>query len=212
MPRVPRVFQHQSVAEVFAKSLHFADGGYYDNDGTASAIEFLYEAFWNEHFANPVPILWIEIRDDGDFHEGVNPDQCTSQIASGTCPLQNNAGPVDATKPAAPLSQTTAPLGAFWKAGHTSVTLRNHREMALLANAFSTQFTIKHAEIAFHKGKNDVQPLSWHLTGREKKDLLEQIRCRGPELLSIADWFSHSFTTDRPENADTDPRCKVQGH
>jgi hypothetical protein len=212
MPRVPRVLQHESVAEVFAKSLHFADGGYYDNDGTASAIEFLYEAFWNEHFANPVPILWIEIRDDGDFHEGVNPDQCTSQIASGTCPLQNNAGPADATKPSAPLSQTTAPLGAFWKAGHTSVTLRNHREMALLANAFSTQFTIKHAEIAFHKGKNDVQPLSWHLTGREKKDLLEQIRCRGPELLSIADWFSHSFTTDRPENVDIDPRCKVQGH
>jgi hypothetical protein len=159
-----------------------------------------------------VPILWIEIRDDGDFHEGVNPDQCTSQIASGTCPLQNNAGPADATKPAAPLSQTTAPLGAFWKAGHTSVTLRNHREMALLANAFSTQFTIKHAEIAFHKGKNDVQPLSWHLTGREKKDLLKQIRCRGPELLGIADWFSHSFTTDRPENVGIDPRCNVQGH
>jgi hypothetical protein len=210
MPRVPRVLQHQSVAEVFAKSLHFADGGYYDNDGTASAIEFLYEAFWNEHFAQPVPILWIEIRDSGDFQEGVNPDQCTSQIASGTCPLQRNAGPTDATEPSAPLSQTTAPLGAFWKAGHTSVTLRNHREMALLANAFPTLITIKHAEIAFHKGKNEVQPLSWHLTGREKKDLLDQIRCRGPELLSIADWFSGSFATDRPAQVDIDPRCKTQ--
>ncbi len=212
MPRVPRVPQHQSVAEVFAKSLHFADGGYYDNDGTASAIEFLYEAFWKEPVTQPVPILWIEIRDDDGYQEGVNPDQCSSQITSGTCPLQSNAGPVDTKAPAAPLSQTTAPLGAFWKAGHSSVTLRNHREMALLANAFSTKFTIKHAAIAFHKDKNDVQPLSWHLTGREKKDLLEQIRCRGPELLSIADWFSHSFATERPEQPKPDLPCKTSGN
>ena len=212
MPRVPRAHQHQSVAEVFAKSLHFADGGYYDNDGTASAIEFLYEAFWGEHFAQPVPILWIEIRDDDGYQEGVNPDQCSSQIASGTCPLQNNAGPADTREPSAPLSQTTAPLGAFWKAGHSSVTLRNHREMALLANAFSNEFIIKHAAIAFHKDKNEVQPLSWHLTGREKKDLLEQIRCRGPELLSIADWFSNSFKTERPEQAKPDPRCKTSAN
>ncbi len=211
MPRVPRVRQHQSVDEVFAKSLHFADGGYYDNDGTASAIEFLYEAFWNQQFATPVPILWIEIRDNGDFYGGVNPDQCTSQIASGICP-QQHAGPAETSEPSAPLSQTTAPLAAFWKAGHTSVTLRNHREMAILANAFATQFRIHHAEITFHKAKEEVQPLSWHLTGREKKELLEQIRCRGPELKSIAEWFSYALINERPTNAPADPGCNADVH
>jgi hypothetical protein len=209
MPRVPRVQQHRSRYEVFAKSLHFADGGYYDNDGTATAIEFLYEAFWGRHFDTPVPILWIEIRDDGDFNERVNPDQCTSQISSGSCP-QQNADPTKREKPSAPLSQTIAPLGAFWKAGHVSVTLRNHREMLILTNAFTEQFKVHHATIAFHKPKDEAQPLSWHLTGREKKELLEQIRCRGPEFTSIAEWFSHSLNGAQPPIGPTDSRCPLE--
>jgi len=55
-----------SVAEVFAKSLHFAGGGYYDNDGAASAMEFLYEA-GTLPVEHPVPILWIEIRYSDDY-------------------------------------------------------------------------------------------------------------------------------------------------
>ena len=191
MPRIPRVDQPAGDEEVFANALHFGDGGYYDNDGTATAIEFLYEAFAG-YTGDRIPILWVEIRDDDSFNDGINPDQCTSQIISGYCPNEQSGAPSNA-RPEAPLSQTAAPLNTFWKAGHTSISLRDHREIAILENAASNRFTIYHQAFAFKESRDKVQPLSWHLTGRQKLELVDAIL--NPKMKTsvscVANWFAN---------------------
>jgi hypothetical protein len=188
MPRVSRVRQPGSDDEVFADSLHFGDGGYFDNDGTATAIEFLYQAFTGYKGTEKAIILWIEIRDDDSFHEERNPDQCTSQIVSGSCP--NEPGVVVDAVPQAPISQSSAPLAAFWEAGHVSVSLRDHREMAIVERAFTNEFTIYHQSFPFHKSSpKESEPLSWHLTGRQKDELATEIRTSGTASC-VAEWFA----------------------
>jgi hypothetical protein len=57
MPRVER--------DVLTRAYHYADGGYYDNDGTGSAIEFLYYAYLNKSAQNNQPA-------DGKRHRPVS--------------------------------------------------------------------------------------------------------------------------------------------
>jgi hypothetical protein len=181
MARVPRVRIPGTQDEVFAKPLHFADGGYFDNDGIGTAIEFLYEAFKErkENDRNerpkkrqPLPILFIEIR-DSEFAEN-SPDSCSSQIVSGKCADTPNFSPKDKnTTPS--LFQPIAPLVAFWKAGHVSVTRRNRRELELLARDYTAQFALTRIIFAYKRADGEVQPLSWHLTGKQKAGLHNQI-------------------------------------
>lgn len=57
-----------------APNFHFGDGGYFDNDGTASAIEFLWYALKSRNTQDPpVPVLILEIRDGPRSERGRRP-------------------------------------------------------------------------------------------------------------------------------------------
>jgi hypothetical protein len=152
---------------------HFVDGGYYDNDGTATLDEFLASAFEGDlkgkaylpgkndaspHGATyPVRILVIEIRDGSDLDISKSPEaQCT---------LQEGCKPWGATE------QGFAPLRTFWNTGHVSMTRRNRREFTLLADALRPHANLTEVVFPF----SETPPLSWHLTPSELNQIREEV-------------------------------------
>jgi hypothetical protein len=174
---------------------HFVDGGYYDNDGTASAIEFLSSAL-TQPAANiqqdpcfqsssvdsqptkkqetalagnvqspPLAILLIEIRNGDDLDPLSNVDDYNFQ----THPQDKHSWTA--------ISQLTAPPGALWKAGHESVTRRNRLGLCLLETTYLDRLVVHH--VVFNYGQappspeaknpsDEIQPLNWHLTAEER--------------------------------------------
>jgi hypothetical protein len=174
---------------------HFVDGGYYDNDGTASAIEFLSSAL-TKPAANvpqdpcfqsspvlplptkkqetappgnvqspPLAILLIEIRNGYDLDPLSNVDDYNFQ----THPEDKHSWTA--------ISQLTAPPGALWKAGHESVTRRNRLGLCLLETTYLDRLVVHH--VVFNYGQaptspeaqnpsDEIQPLNWHLTAEER--------------------------------------------
>jgi len=180
---------------------HFVDGGYYDNDGTASAIEFLSSAL-TQPAANvpqdpcfqsgsvpsqptkkqetalpgnvqspPLAILLIEIRNGDDLDPLSNVDDYNFQ----THPEDKHSWTA--------ISQLTAPPGALWKAGHESVTRRNRLGLCLLETTYLDRLVVHHVVINYGsaprnpEGKNpsdEIQPLNWHLTAGERKEITDR--------------------------------------
>ena len=157
--RVPR--QYATAAS------HFLDGGYFDNDGTASAIEFLYSVM-NQRVADktqaakPLKILLVEIRDGEDLDPHVQPDDLQKQTT-------------DDGHPPAPwwtLNQLLGPLDGLWNAGHVSVTRRNRRELCVLETAYEDKLIIHHVVFSIPQQLDDKKnpkpaPLSWKLTASQ---------------------------------------------
>lgn len=154
---------------------HFLDGGYFDNDGTGSAIEFLYSVM-DKRVADqrhaeaghhplpttkPLKVLLVEIRDGDDMDPHVEPDDLQHQ-SGGDHP------------PAAwwTLDQLLGPLEGLWNAGHVSVTRRNRRELCVLETAYEDKLIIHHVVFAIPQQLDDKQkpepaPLSWKLTANQ---------------------------------------------
>ena len=209
----PYVSSASRVPHAYAPfAYHFVDGGYYDNDGTASAIEFL-----NAMLAEPVPeaaqdpclssdrmlaipeeglvsgqrkaplaILLIEIRNGDDLDPMSNVDDYSHQTHPDGKHLWNA------------LSQLSAPPGALWRAGHESVTRRNRLGLCLLETTYLDSLEIHHVIFNFDpatktpeqekevRSKDQIQPLNWHLTASE----LQQIRDKADDTetrVAIAD-------------------------
>jgi hypothetical protein len=166
-------------------SVHFVDGGYYDNDGTASAIEFLHYALRKS--ADPKPpsaakpqtpkpepkdqgkkteepsdslrVLLIEIRNSGDI-EGSAPETQPDVIPG--------------QRPWNLFNQIGAPLLGFWQAGHESVTARNQAGLELLEEALGGRLQIHRvvfADLCSIKA-TDTDPLNWSLTPRQRKEIV----------------------------------------
>jgi len=179
MSRVPR--------NVAKTPYHFGDGGYFDNDGTGTVIEFLRQAYLAhcddgqshtspdtkpkevapcpqatiEHPAPRDRILLIEIR-DGDEPRSDNPPDSESNQES-----------VHAVW--GPASQLGGPIETFYHAGHESVTRRNRGALCLLETALrsnSPSVSIEHFVFAYHQDRpNFTQPLNWHLTKADKDEI-----------------------------------------
>jgi hypothetical protein len=154
---------------------HFLDGGYFDNDGTASAVEFLYSVMQKrvaderqaKDARQPVPatkplkVLLVEIRDGQDLDPNSEQDDLQQQ-SGGNQP------------PAAwwTLDQLLGPLQGLWNAGHVSVTRRNRRELCVLETAYEGKLFIHHVVFAIpqqvdDKKKSMPAPLSWKLTASQ---------------------------------------------
>jgi hypothetical protein len=155
--------------------LHFVDGGYYDNDGTASAIEFLRSALevreknWKrENETNkkqgkpgkemppPVRIILVEIRNSPDVDNDTVGD-----------------APVASSTPWNVLSQIDAPLLGFWNGGHESVTERNRVGLDLLVSAFPEQLRLQRVVFADANSYAQVHtdPLNWSLTPAQRQEV-----------------------------------------
>jgi hypothetical protein len=165
------------------KSVHFGDGGYYDNDGTASAVEFLRYALASpeggssgadqihlRHIAEkladprhpgrskPLHVLWIEIRNSFDYDGG------GQQQAGGNGGQSGNWTMTD---------QIGAPLTAFWNAGHESVTGRNRYVLDLLQQAYGCQVSIHRVVIDDENALKltGTDPLNWSLTPGQRQEI-----------------------------------------
>jgi hypothetical protein len=186
MPRVPR-----TVAE---RAYHFGDGGYFDNDGTSSAIEFLLAAYCpalagpeasRAHCdppatpaakpaaihasSEPSPkdnILLIEIRDGENPYANDRLDQGTNQGGAGLWGV---------------LDQITGPPATSLRAGFNSVTRRNRREMCALENALGSKVNLKHYVFDYYapttgklccsaKEEQAVEPHWWSVLLPKKAD------------------------------------------
>jgi hypothetical protein len=214
-------------------SVHFVDGGYYDNDGTGSALEFLRYALappqrlssfiadlddkvnkdeklkelppcdarripqvikqWVEQLCDELPhlneadksiqnlghplrVLWIEIRNSGDYDGGKD----DSEGGDGAKP-----------DPANLLGQLGAVPKGFWMAGHESVTGRTRVALGLMEQAFSSRIQIHRIVLADSNSKDatGTDPLNWSLTPRQRKEVRDSARKMADSYREAKDWF-----------------------
>jgi hypothetical protein len=167
--------------------VHFADGGYYDNDGTASAIEFLRYALGPSSFTTdssttpgsakpsrrcktmplsadkPLRILLIEIRNS----DGINGsgDESSPYHNGGNAPWNL-------------FSQAVAPLLGFWQAGHESITPRNQSGLELLEHTYAKKLIVKSIVLADQWSTDTVgtDPLNWSLTPKQRKEVRDNAK------------------------------------
>jgi hypothetical protein len=139
-------------SEYTQHAYHFLDGGYYDNDGTASVIEFLKSALGTppraaKDVAQKLKILLIEIRDDDGASVVTNQDDLAGQNGS----VQSQP-----PKPWTTLNQLDGPLLGLWNAGHESISRRNRRELCLLETAYEGSLAIHHVVFTIPKEKDKI--------------------------------------------------------
>lgn len=183
-----------------AASVHFVDGGYYDNDGTASAIEFLRYAVspWTPQNCKaekpaektaargPSPaarpcvarILLIEIRNSGDV--APTPPESTPDHSGATSPWTLS-------------DQAMAPLMAFYSAGHESVTARNRTALEILEQALAGKLEVERLVFADDNAfkKDQTDPLSWSLTPRQTREVADSAKALAANYAAAACWASH---------------------
>ena len=185
------------------KAYHFVDGGYYDNDGTASVAEFLRFALaacqgQREQInqdnceeqeishplsppGRPVRILLIEIRNSGDDY-GSDGESDPYHYYRGKAPANL-------------FSELTAPLLGFWQAGHESVTARNRASLAQLEHAFAGRLELHRVVFDDRHSTNEVgtDPLSWSLTPKQRHEVRESAdpaSYLAPRYKDALDWFA----------------------
>ncbi|HEY2472563.1 MAG TPA: hypothetical protein VGI45_32560 [Terracidiphilus sp.] len=170
------------VVDNAVNGVHFADGGYYDNDGTASALEFLRYALGpaNTNPASgttpepakaavrcqslevaenaPLRILLIEIRNSNAIYGSSS--ESTPDHNGGSAPWNL-------------FSQVGAPLLGFWQAGHESITPRDQSALELLEHAYAGRVIIESVVFADQWSTDTVgtDPLNWSLTPQQRKEV-----------------------------------------
>lgn len=185
--RIDAKFGPQTKGGRVKSAAHFVDGGYYDNDGIASALEFIEEAYLGDSpspCSNPasglVNILLIEIRDGPDF-EG-NPDEESSDSQ------QKIEYPMDLT------NQLESPLTAFYNTGHGGISRRNYMEFASLQKALPANVKL-YAEVLPFDGQT---ALSWQLTPRQRDGISGKIGGLNVQRDEIIGWEKWKFDGGRP--------------
>ncbi len=175
-------------------SVHFADGGYYDNDGTATAIEFLRYALTARNANDKGPqgklrILLIEIRNSDDI-AGSSGDETPDHTfdANGKADRLWNL-----------LDQVAGPLEGFWNAGHGSGTARDQAGLELLEHAYSAQLEM-HAIVfgdTCAKTRAKTDPLNWSLTPVQQ----QEVAATANEVAMKARYAKAKEWFDAPESA-----------
>jgi hypothetical protein len=167
---------------------HFLDGGYFDNDGTSSAIEFLKSAL-EDRSKEPPPIpqriLWIEIRDDDGAGVGADVDDLASQ---------NEGFGKDSSRASSwtPLGQLLGIAEGLWNAGHKSISRRNRRELCTFELAYHLRIPdLHHIVFTIYPSPDKVSPLSWNLT-KSQRDWIrtEAINRSGWITKQAIDWVA----------------------
>jgi hypothetical protein len=167
--------------DVDPNGLHFVDGGYYDNDGTASAIEFLRSAL--EKPTKPesaLRVILVEIRNSGDPGNDLPPESAN---------LWNV------------LNQLVAPLSTFWSAGHESVTERNRVGLDLFEKAYGDRVHIERLVFADNNASDRVKtdPLNWSLTPFQRSEVQSSAEALTTNFQAARAWF---FDFDNKWNAE----------
>lgn len=206
-----------------SNSVHFVDGGYYDDDGTSSAIEFLRYALDPPQFGSSeggqqqdrndqqevlqrlkphaLRILLIEIRNSVDTD------------ASGTATKALNP---ESSGPSGLLEQLTKPLEGFWNAGHGSVTGRDRNGLDLLILSHPNNLEL-HQIILDDKTlpkkwfglKSAQDPLSWSLTPAERQEVKSSAEKMADCYGVAKNWFIRFdiYWKDSLDKGESPSRC-----
>ena len=189
------------------ETAHFVDGGYYDNDGTASAIEFIRTALDESPSAPRIRILLVEIRNSKDEAYGATAAELPKPVednAGGGCPPWNLN------------DQLSAPPKGFYSAGHNSVTDRNRNGLVLLERAYSDRLDLLHFIVDDRANGDDTvacvpvknpttDPLNWALTPRQQHEIDNSALRYKDKYAQIANCFATGDSC--PEvNAEAFPR------
>jgi Patatin-like phospholipase len=147
---------------------HFADGGYYDNYGILSAVNFIDEGL-RENKPDNKKILLIEIRD--------------SKVEGGPRPAKGSQGW---------FQQLRAPVATLLHVRDTAQRNRNQTDVELLRQALS-RLGVDLVSAIFEYPNADT-PLSWHLTSDQKNQIsadwkAEFVNGAGSEQVRIIEEF-----------------------
>lgn len=178
-------------------SVHFVDGGYYDNDGTVSAIEFLRHALAAPSSAAvPQECNLPRIQDREQCHMQRIQDKVSKlkkqKLRIVLIEIRNSPDPAAAGQAAnqkaqsecggrgaentawSVFSQLLAPLKGFWNAGHEAVTGRNQAALSLLEQALQDRLQVHRIVFDDRNSQDEVgtDPLSWSLTPKERAEVL----------------------------------------
>ena len=190
-------------------TFHLADGGYYDNDGVSSAIEFLWLAFGEAAppYDSKTPmkrVLLIQIRD--------------SPLPAETKDLAANFENSSSKK--REISQVLAPVTTVYNSWHVSETTRNQRELSALQAALPG---VNLRTVAFSFPGNPVSrlwpskspgntTLNWRLTREDQNEIRNQWRVQSVCAVAVAAW-SDASTAQEQEQTEKSVRndCGTMG-
>jgi hypothetical protein len=133
----------------FYGNYHFADGGYFDNSGLFTAVEWInlgLNSFLKDLGIKRILLLQINAfpESESKSREGSKGDKKW-------------------------FMQSLGPLQTVFAVRNSTLISRNFKEAELLAKKWQNQVDIKHFMISFPEGFN--QPLSWRLTEKQKNNL-----------------------------------------
>ncbi|HEX2445048.1 MAG TPA: patatin-like phospholipase family protein [Vicinamibacterales bacterium] len=128
------------------------DGGYYDNSGIVSALDVVNEWLRRRGRA-ATKIALVEIRASGMIDQGPLPDLKRDTLAR----------------------TVSAPIETLLRMRATSQLARNQVELTLVQKVWKSDYDVDLGHFTFRL--SDDQPLSWHLTAAQRK----QIRNHWPE-------------------------------
>jgi hypothetical protein len=183
----------QKKANSFCFEQHLADGGYYDNDGMASAMEFLWsglgymESQLPELKAGAAPTEKAATAPDN----GTQPENPCPRLNTVPCfiviEIRNSEEPSDempkASQPALGhvIEQLFAPPGAVLGAWNVAQSYRNQQEYRILQFALRDKVDFSHFVFSFGdaagacekpgQGLPMTNPESWHLTPWAKENI-----------------------------------------
>lgn len=175
---------------------HFVDGGYYDNDGTGSAIEFLRSALDGLPAGSPpVHIVLVEIRN--------------SPAASFAPPSSN--------EPWNLLDQLLAPVEAFDGAGHERVTARNRKDLILLKAAYKGKLDLlAHIVIADDCTVQSVHtdPLNRSLTPLQQEEVVNsaELPMNMEKYAKVRSYFVPAGQLTAASSPGTQPAAQTHTH
>lgn len=130
---------------------HVADGGYYDNYGISSLIEWLNEGLSDQNGEVPKNILIVQIRGD-EVSPAIESDEASTR----------------------PYFQTFVPLKTLLTVRTTGQLSHNETELAIFMRLWEKRgINIKTVVFEFPRKKGDSPPLSWHLRDEQKRRITE---------------------------------------
>jgi hypothetical protein len=166
--------------DVNPAGLHFIDGGYYDNDGTASAIEFLRSILADPNFY-PAHKATAPEQSNQDKPEDAPEPLRIILVEIRNSPDQTDDRPVPVRKLSNLFDQLMAPVDGFYKGGHESVTERNRVGLDLMLQAHERELQLKRIVLDDEEsvGAVGTDPLNWSLTPAQRKEVQRSaVDCR----------------------------------
>lgn len=146
-------------ADIKGSAPHLVDGGYYDNYGISSLVEWL---DWRLESDRDIKnVLILEIR-------GAPSRPSYTYEGKQECPTRPTAEAPDRKSTTGWFYQAVAPASAVFSVRNTGQRTHNDVELELLKDKWKDDVTITQALFEYDSGDT---PLSWHLTKDDKKEI-----------------------------------------